>query len=109
MEKKVLSCLQYVPASEIWSAATDHIDKGPKDSLVRGYCVEVRKADGTTGWDSCEYISGTIEDELNSEFKQWWYKDRGVTPTGRICFRGYAIHTWDDSVIPVNDDGEIVR
>ena len=109
MEKKVLSCLQYVPASEIWSTATDHIDKGPKDSLLRGYNVEVRKADGTTAWDGAEFIRHSIEEELNSEFKQWYYADRGVTPTGRICFRGYAIPTWDDSIIPVNDDGEIVR
>lgn len=97
--------LSYVLPSEIWPGAKDYVDEGPKDSLVRGYNVEVRKADGTTGWDSCEYISGNIEEELNSEFKQWWYAERNVTPTGRLCFRGYGIHTYDDCVIPCDAKG----
>lgn len=94
--------LEYIPASEIWPGAKDYDYEGPKDSLVMGYNVEVRKADGTTSWDSCEYISVNIEEELNSEFKQWWYADRGVTPTGRICFRGYAVPNYDGTVIPCN-------
>lgn len=101
--KKVLSCLQYVKASDIWPTANDNIDYGHKEGLLRGYNVQVLKADGTLGWDSCEYISGTIEDELNSEFKQWWYADRGVTPTGRICFRGYAVPSYDGTVVPCNN------
>ena len=109
MEKKVLSCLQYVKASDIWPTAKDHFDYGPKEGLLRGYNVQVVNADGTTSWDGAEFISHSIVEELNSEFKQWYYADRGVTPTGRICFRGYAIPSYDDTVILVNDDGEIVR
>lgn len=109
MEKKVLSCLQYVPAGDIWPGALNKIDEGERDGLLRGYNVEVRMPDGTTGWDSCNYIYGTIEDNLDSEFTKFWFEERGVTPTGRICFRGYAVDNFDDTVSPCDADGNLVE
>ncbi len=85
---------EYVPANEIWPNAKVYIDKGYKSGLVRGYNVEVTK-NGVTDWMSCEYIHGEPEEELFDEFHQFWYRDCGVIPTGRISFRGYAREEYD--------------
>ena len=109
MENEVLSCLQYVPASEIWPGAKDYIDEGQREGLVRGYNVEVKKADGTTGWDSAVYIRETIEEYLKDSFTQLWFADRGVVATGRICFRGYGYityHLYAEIIVPCDANGK---
>ena len=85
---------EYVPANEIWPNSMSHIDKGFMPGFVRGYNVEVTK-NGVTDWMSCEYIHGEPEEELFDEFHQFWYTNCDVTPTGRICFRGYAHEEYD--------------
>lgn len=111
--KKTLSCFEYVPANEIWPTATPYTDKGIREGLVRGYNVEVRKADGTTAWMSCVYIRGTIDGYLKDEFTKFWYSDLDVTPTGRICFRGYGIEEYDCVerevfINPCDDEGNLI-
>lgn len=93
--KEMLSCLQYVPANQIWSEAKPHIDAGERPGLVRGYNVEVTTRSGNVDWMSCAWIHGTIEQYLADEFTQYWYADCGVTPTGRISFRGYGLEEYD--------------
>ncbi len=93
--KQVMSCLQYVPANEIWSTATSFIDEGERRGLVRGYNVEVTTRDGKVDWMSCVWIHGTIEEYLKDEYTGYWYADCGVTPTGRISFRGYGMEEYD--------------
>ncbi len=93
---KILSCLQYVPANEIWPKSTSFIDEGERQGLVRGYNVEVKKYDGEVFWMSAVYIRTTIEKYLEDEFTQFYYSDLGVTPTGRICFRGYGTEEYDN-------------
>ena len=108
------SCFVYVPANEIWSTATSYVDEGIRTGLVRGYNVEVAKSDGTTDWMSATYIRGTIEEYLEEEFTKWWYSDLGVTPTGRICFRGYGIEEYDDYeretfILTCDPEGNIIE
>ena len=64
------------------------------------YSLTIEEYNGRVNTYTCD-----TEEELNSEFKQWWYTDRGVTPTGRVCFRGYGIDTYDDCVIPCDANG----
>ena len=86
---------EVVPASQIWPTAQDFTDKGFIPGLVRGYNIEVRKADGTTGWMSSEWIEGDPEVVFNDEFHCWSRHDYGFTATGRICFRGYGFEKFD--------------
>lgn len=89
--------LLYVPASSIWPTAKDYTDKGPSpEGYLRGYNIEVKKPDGTTGWLSCVWISETIQEYINKESTQFWFSDYGWTWTGRVCFRGYAVKKWSD-------------
>lgn len=85
----------YVPASEIWPTAENHVDNGMACGLVRGYCVEVKLSDGSTDWWSCEWIQGEPETEFNDDFHTWMWKEHCVEPTGRICFRGYGFEEYD--------------
>lgn len=87
---------EYVPASEIWSTATNYIDKGYKSGLVRGYNIEVVALNGKTGWLSCEFIHDDPEEHFNDSFHTWMYEEHGWKPTGRICFRGYGEEVWDE-------------
>lgn len=86
---------EYVPASEIWPTAKDCIDKGYKSGLVRGYNIEITTSDGKTDWLSCSYIHEDPAEYFDDEFHRWMYADHGWTPTGRICFRGYAREYYD--------------
>ena len=86
--------LTYVSAKEIWPNSESYEDNGLKPGYVRGYNVEVTK-NGQTDWMSCVWIKDTIEDYLADDFTKWWYSDLGVTPTGRISFRGYGIEEND--------------
>lgn len=100
---------EYVPAAEIWPNAENHIDYGYKSGLVRGYNVEVSTVDGVTAWLSCSYIHEDPEEYFNDEFHQWLWNEHQWTPTGRICFRGYAVEKYDVEehdfyVVPVNDE-----
>ena len=104
---------EYVPASEIWHNATNFVDKGAKEGLVRGYNVEVRKFDGTVGWDSCCYIQSEPEEYFLNGYYRYSLEDRGATLTGRICFRGYGIeeYSWeyhDTFVNPCDENGCIL-
>ena len=101
---------EYVPASEIWPNATNFMDKGAKEGLVRGCNVEVRKFDDTVGWDSCCYIQSEPEEYFLNGYYRYSLKDRGATLTGRICFRGYGIeeYSWkyhDTFVNPCDENG----
>ena len=86
--------LTYVPAKEIWPNAISYEDNGEKPGYVRGYNVEVTK-NGKVDWMSCVWIHHTIEDYLNDKYTKYWYSDCGVTPTGRISFRGYGEEHYD--------------
>ena len=104
----------YVPAAEIWPTAKSHEDKGSRPGLVRGYNIEVTTADGNTDWLSCEYIYEDPNKFFNDEFHLWYYTEHGWTPTGRICFRGYGIESYDweerDSYIkPCDEDGNVCK
>lgn len=83
-----------VPANEIWPNSKSYEDKGPITGYVRGYNVEVVK-NGKIDWMSCVWIRNSIEDYVNDEYTRYWYMDCGVTPTGRIAFRGYGIERYD--------------
>lgn len=101
---------EYVPASEIWHNATNFTDRGLKQGLVRGYNVEVRKLDGTVGWDSCCYIHSEPEEYFLDGYYKYFLEDRGATLTGRICFRGYGIEEYsledhDTFVNPCDENG----
>lgn len=88
---------EYVAASSIWASAKDEVDLGYKQGIVRGYNIEVRdNRTGATSWWSCEYTPATTPEQcFGDEFHTWMYQDHNVTPTGRICFRGYGIVHYD--------------
>ena len=99
----------YVNASDIWEGAENHIDKGEKQDMVRGYNIEIRKHDGTTYWESCCWFDGTPEQYYNSDYYQWHFEDTSSEPTGRICFRGYGEEYYDSDereyfIKPVKDE-----
>lgn len=100
----------FVPASEIWPTAENHVDKGMAPGLVRGYCVEVKLSDGRTDWWSCEWIQGEPETEFNDDFHTWMWREHRVTLTGRICFRGYGVEEYDfeerDTFVNMIEDNE---
>lgn len=90
----------FVPASQIWPTAEDHVDHGVGDGasdMVRGYNVEVRKlSDGSLHWWSCEYtMAWTPEECFLDPFHKWMWENHGVELTGRICFRGYGFEEYD--------------
>lgn len=85
---------EMVPANSIWPNATSYEDKGPIKGYVRGYNVEVVK-NGKIDWMSCVWIRESIEEYVNDESTRYWYLDCGVTPTGRVSFRGYGIERYD--------------
>ena len=98
---------EYVNASSIWPTAKDFQDFGSKPGLVRGYNIEVTNSKGVTDWMSCEYIHGEPEEVFNDDYHTWSRNDWGLTPTGRICFRGYGREEYDfeereEFVIPVD-------
>ena len=86
---------EYVKASSIWPTAKDYEDKGDIPGLVRGYNIEVKTMDGRVDWLSACYIDIDPETHFNDEFNTWRYSEYGWTPTGRICFRGYAVEKYD--------------
>lgn len=105
--------VEYVAASDLYPSVKDSIDEGLKPGLVRGYQVEVQYLDGKVAWDSCCYIQGTPEQYFNDDFHEFYYQDRGVTPTGRICFRGYGIEDYDilehdTFVLPCDSTGKLI-
>jgi hypothetical protein len=86
---------EVVPASSIWPTATNCIDKGDVEGLLRGYNIEVVTHEGKKYWQDCQYFYGDPEEYYNSEYQQEhraWY---GVKPTGRITFRGYYDEEYD--------------
>ena len=85
---------EMVPASSIWPKAKTVEDQGPVVGLVRGYNVEVVK-NGKVDWMSCVWIRTSIEEYVNDEYTRYWYMDCGVTPTGRVSFRGYGVERYD--------------
>ena len=85
-----------VNVKDIWQGAEDHKDQGEVKGLLRGYNIEVTNHSGNTYWDSCSYIYGSIEDYFNDDFHKFYFKERGVVPTGRYCFRGYGKEVWDE-------------
>ena len=98
----------YVNANEIWPTASNHIDKGEKQGLVRGYCIEVKRANGDLYWESCCWFDGTPEQYYNSDYYLWHFEDTCGEPTGRICFRGYGEEYYDPDerdyfIKPVDD------
>lgn len=112
--EKVSTNFVYVPANEIWPTAKPYTDEGLRPGLVRGYNVEVKWHDGDVCWMSTDYIRGTIEEYLNDGFTVFWFDDLGVTPTGRICFRGYGredynIYERETFIIPTDADGNPIE
>ena len=99
----------YVNANEIWPNAKVEIDLGHKECYLRGYNIEVIQ-DGVPVWLSCTYISVNPQAYFNSDFYLWYYKEHNFKPTGRICFRGYAVQRWNaevgDYVEPVHFNKE---
>ncbi len=103
----------FVPASQIWPTAENHVDKGMALGLVRGYCVEVKLSDGSADWWSCEWIQSEPETEFNDDFHTWLWKENCVELTGRICFRGYGFEEYDfeerEHVVRPIDDAEALE
>ena len=92
----MLKITKFVPASQIWSTAEDHVDMGEIDGLMRGYNIEVKvEKSGAVDWMSAEWILGDPETEFNDEYHKWSRADWGLKPTGRICFRGYGVEEYD--------------
>ena len=64
---------------------------GHINGYVEGFCVEVKKQDGTIGYMSMNAMPGDIESE--------WYEEyminMGLEPTGIAVFRGYYIEDYD--------------
>ena len=92
--KLMLKITEFVPASQIWPTAEDHIDVGEIPGLMRGYNIEVNK-NGTVDWMSAEWIYGNPEEVFNDDYHTWSRNDWGLKPTGRICFRGYGVEEYD--------------
>jgi hypothetical protein len=90
----MLKITEFVPASQIWPTAEDHIDFGEIPGLMRGYNIEVEK-EGTTHWMSANWIRNDPEKEFNDEYHTWSRSDWGLKPTGRISFRGYGVEQYD--------------
>jgi hypothetical protein len=92
----MLKITEYVPASQIWPTAEDHVDIGEIDGLMRGYNIEVKvEKSGVVDWMSAEWIRGTPEIVFNDDYHSWSRADWGLQPTGRISFRGYGIERYD--------------
>lgn len=85
---------EFVPASQIWPTAEDHVDHGEIPGLVRGYNIEVKKGE-ELHWMGASWFYGTPEAEYNDDFHRAWFLDLDVVPTGRICFRGYGVLEYD--------------
>ncbi len=86
---------EVVPASSIWPTAKNCIDKGIVSGLLRGYNIEVTTREGKRYWADCQYIACEPEEYFNSEWQQEHRADWGLTPTGRITFRGYYHEEYD--------------
>ena len=103
---------EHVPANQIWSTAKSHTDKGFIAGYVRGYNIEVKLTDGSTEWLSSEWIENDPEIEFNDDFHQFYFKEHQWIPTGRICFRGYAIQRYDyeerDYYVELVDDEKVL-
>ena len=100
---------EYVNASDIWPTATNHVDKGRRCCLVRGFNIELKKSDGTSYWESCCWFDGDPNTYYNSDYYQWHYNQCDAEPTGRICFRGYGEEYYDSDeheyfIKPVKDE-----
>lgn len=90
----MLKITEFVPASQIWPTAQDHVDIGEIPGLMRGYNIEVEK-NGAIDWMSAEWIYGNPEEVFNDEYHVWSRNDWGLKPTGRITFRGYGTEDYD--------------
>lgn len=86
---------EFIPASQIWPTAEDHVDIGEIPGLVRGYNIEVTNSKGVTDWMSAEWIHGDPEEVFNDDYHTWSRNDWGLEPTGRITFRGYGREEYD--------------
>ena len=100
---------EYVNASDIWPTATNHINKGRRCYLVRGFNIELKKSDGTKYWESCCWFDGDPNTYYNSDYYKWHYEQCDAEPTGRICFRGYGEEYYDSDeheyfIKPVKDE-----
>ncbi len=85
---------EHVPANTIWPNAENYVDNGHKEGYLRGYNVEVTTRKGKTDWMSCVWVR-SIDDYVADPFTKLWYQDLGVTPTGRVSFRGYGMEKYD--------------
>lgn len=90
----MLKITEFVPASQIWPTAEDHVDIGEIHGLMRGYNIEVEK-NGQVDWMSAEWIYGEPETTFNDDYHTWSRTDWGLKPTGRVCFRGYGSEEYD--------------
>lgn len=104
----MFSITEYVPANKVWSTTKSYEDKGLIDGYVRGYNIEVQLSDGRTDWLSCEWISGSPEEEFDDDFHRWYNSEHQWKPTGRVSFRGYGVETYDfeegDTFVHVLED-----
>lgn len=92
----MLKITEFIPASQIWPTAEDHVDMGEIDGLMRGYNIEVKvEKTGEVDWMSAEWIYGDPETEFNDDYHKWSRSDWGLKPTGRVCFRGYGSEEYD--------------
>lgn len=64
---------------------------GHINGYLEGFCVEVKKEDGTIGYMSMNAVPGDIESEWYEEYME----DMRLTPTGIAVFRGYFIERYD--------------
>lgn len=85
---------EFVPAHTIWEGAKSYKDKGAISGYLRGYDIEVTNLEGTPYWADCQFIEGEPEQYFNNEFQLWHREMWGLTPTGRITFRGYYTEYW---------------
>ena len=85
----------YVNASTIWPTAKDHEYKGVQKGLCTGWNIEVTSWKGQTYWMDTTFTWLSPEQYFNDDFHTWMYEEDGLTPTGRICFRGYFIEEYD--------------
>ena len=86
---------EFVPTSQIWLTAEDHVDRGPVPGLLRGYNIEV-ECGPYHEWLPAEWIKGDPETYFNSASHLWSRRHAGLKPTGRITFRGYGAEDFDE-------------
>ena len=90
---------EYLKASEVFPGAEDYIDEGPLFDIYRGYSIEVKR-NNVVEWLP---IAWTALEESEWEFDKKYFEKRGVVPTGRICFHGYAENNHGMRLCPIEE------